>query len=79
MWPWAISQTVAQKCAAFTKLELQQMPCLYFNQYVFVVFIDDILILNHPTYRQEARDFDRKLMELFEMRDLGDLIISPGS
>jgi hypothetical protein len=59
------------------KLGLKQSneeSCLYSNEHLTVIFfVDDVVIIYHKDKRQQMENFKAKLMELYPMREIGDL------
>ena len=50
-------------------------PCLFTNDDAVILFfyVDDIVLLYHPTKRETAQHLKWSLQQHFEIRDLGDL------
>ena len=50
-------------------------PCLFTNDDAVILFfyVDDIVLLYHPTKRETAQHLKWSLQQRFEIRDLGDL------
>jgi len=64
--------------ATLTDLGLRNIPgepCLFTNDDSIILFfyVDDIILLYHPTKQKCAQHFKRTLQQRFEIRDLGDL------
>jgi hypothetical protein len=59
------------------KLGFTQVPeCeyLFINRRIIVFFyIDDIVIMVYPQFRQDYLDFKAKLTKAYKMRDMGEL------
>lgn len=58
------------------KLGLQPVPedpCLFVkDRIIILVYVDDIIIVNHPSARQEAEDLNKALEREWDLRDLGE-------
>jgi transposase InsO family protein len=53
---------------------VSEEPCLYMNDYLFLIFfIDDIIILSHKENASRVTEFKKRLMESFDIKDLGEL------
>lgn len=50
------------------------VPCLYSNDELIVFFyVDDIVVLVHPNHMNAFKDFERRLLQTYEIRALGEL------
>jgi hypothetical protein len=62
---------------AFEQLDLKQCPeepCLFTNDWLTVFFfVDDIVLLHRPRYKENADEFVTKIRARFDMKDLGEL------
>jgi hypothetical protein len=62
---------------SLTELGLQEVkdaPCLWKNDKLLVFFhVDDIVVLAKPAHMATLNDFERKLLQRYEIRSLGEL------
>ena len=50
------------------------VPCLYSNDELIVFFyVDDIVVLAHPRHMDAFNNFERRLLQTYEIRALGEL------
>jgi hypothetical protein len=63
--------------ASLRKLGLhpvQGFPCLWMNDRVILFFyVDDIIILYHPEYKEDFEKLERQLIKLYNLRQIGDV------
>jgi hypothetical protein len=63
--------------ASLRKLGLHHVhgfPCLWMNNRVILFFyVDDIIILYHPDYQEDFEKLERQLIELYNLRQIGDV------
>ena len=53
---------------------VQGFPCLWMNDRVIVLFyVDDINILYHPDYQEDFKTLERQLVQLYNLRQMGDI------
>jgi len=54
--------------------EVKDAPCLWMNDKLIVFFyVDDIVVIGSPAYRETLNEFERKLLQRYEIRSLGPL------
>ena len=54
--------------------EVPDAPCLWKNDKLLVFFfVDDIVVLARPGHIADLQDFERKLLQRYEIRSLGEL------
>src|ERR1700748_603114 len=63
--------------ATLRRLGLQESaeePCLFYNQYIIVIFyVDDIARFYHPKHRAQFDQFNQALHAAYDLRDIGEL------
>ncbi|KNG52825.1 reverse transcriptase rna-dependent dna [Stemphylium lycopersici] len=63
--------------ASLRKLGLHPVhgfPCLWMNNRVILFFyVDDIIILYHPDYREDFEQLERQLIKLYNLRQIGEV------
>ncbi|KAJ5666536.1 uncharacterized protein N7477_008984 [Penicillium maclennaniae] len=66
-------QEVLQKLAQFGFVPIPEDPCLFvYKNVVLMIFVDDILVIFHRRHKHEAHELRDKLMQAYEMKDLGE-------
>ena len=50
------------------------VPCLYTNDHLIVFFyVDDIVVLVHPSNLAKKNEFEKLLLEKYELRKMGEI------
>lgn len=54
--------------------EVKGIPCLFSDDRLIIFFyVDDIVVLVHPSKLSYHAEFERQLMKIYDLRCLGDL------